>query len=81
MKLMNPIYEFLDSGLLEIFLQILGIAVSIFLLVVLYRVWVVLGLVLRALKALRFYRRAIVETLVELRQFCTRFNQPDRDDE
>ncbi len=78
---MNPIYEFLDSGLLEIFLQILGIAVSIFLLVVLYRVWVVLGLVLRALKALRFYRRAIVETLVELRQFCTRFNQPDRDDE
>lgn len=72
---MNPLYEFLDSGLLGILLQVLGIIVSIFLLVVLYRVYVALGLVIRALKALRFSRKVITETLVELRQFYAESNR------
>lgn len=72
---MNPIYEFLDSGLLSILLQVLGIVLSIFLFAILYRMYVVLGLVIRALKALQFSRKVITETLVELRQFYAESNR------
>lgn len=77
----NAIYEFIDSGLLGILLQVLGIGVAIFLLVVLYRLYVVLGLIRQTLQRVLPYRSMIKDVMIEFRKFCLRYNSPFNDEE
>lgn len=51
-------------------LTVLGIAVAIFVLMVLYRLWGILGSLQAVLKSLHFHSRAIKETMRSLREFC-----------
>ena len=80
-EVMKWLWDFLDSGLLEVCLTILGIIVAIGMLLVLYRLWVVLGTIQQTLKGVSFYSSMIKDLMIEFRKFCIRFNAPDSDEE
>ena len=62
--------------LFEFLLALLGIAVAIFLLMVLYRLYGVLGRMDLLLKDFSIHRRMIKDLMIEFRKFCLRHNQP-----
>ena len=78
---MKWLWDFLDSGLLEYCLTILGLIVAVGMLMVLYRLWVVLGLIQQTLKQVSIYGGLIKDLMIEFRKFCLRFNSPDSDEQ
>lgn len=57
-------------AILDFILTLLGIAVAIFVLMVLYRLWKVLAALQALFKSLNFHNNAIKETMRSIREFC-----------
>ena len=64
---------------IELTLSVLGIVCLIFMLVILYRLFEVLGLLRALLKSLTFHRNTFKETLLQIRKFCQKYNDPSED--
>ena len=67
-------------AILDFMLTVLGIAVAIFVLMVLYRLWTVLAALQALFKSLNFHNNAIKETMRSLREFCQAANERIRED-
>jgi len=76
---MKAIIDFIEASdfFIDWLLSLCGLTAVIFLLVLLYRCWVVLGLLQRIAKGLIFYQSTLKGTLVSVRKFCEKFITSD----
>ena len=76
---MKQIIDFIEASdfFIDWLLSLCGLTAVIFLLVLLYRCWVVLGLLQRIAKGLIVYQSTLKGTLESVRQFCEKYLNDD----